>query len=90
MKEKEIRLLGKPYVLTTTLSKAGLGRALYHLLKHGFDVYQVWAFNARYERSAVEILVVGSPHMRQHFEAETGLLMAPAPKAKLNSESDRT
>lgn len=65
------------------LSKASLGEFCYHALKCGADIYQLWAFNHNYERSAVYPAIKATDEQIQYLR-DVGYVFIDPPTIKLN------
>lgn len=79
----------KPYHLADhggkriNLSKASLGEFCYEVLKCGADIYQLWAFNPNYHRSAV-YPVIKATDKQVAYLRELGYIFIDPPVIKLN------
>lgn len=65
------------------LSKASLGEFCYHALKCGADIYQLWAFNHNFERSAVYPAIKATDEQVAYLR-EVGYDFVDPPTIKLN------
>jgi len=79
----------KPYHISETegkrvnLSKSSLGSFCYHALKCGADVYQLWAFNPNFERSAVFPAIKATQKQIDYLK-EQGYVFVDPPQIKVN------
>ena len=63
------------------LSKASLGHFSYHALKCGAEIYQLWAFNASYDRSTVYPAIRATEKQLDYLREQGYYFVEPA---KLN------
>lgn len=81
----------KPYHLAeyhqggkrVNLSKASLGEFCYEVLKCGADIYQLWAFNPNYHRSAVYPAIKATDKQVAYLR-ELGYNFVDPPTIKVN------
>lgn len=66
-----------------SLSKASLGEFCYHALKCGADIYQLWAFNHKYDRSAVYPAIKATGEQVEYLHS-VGYVFVDPPKINLN------
>ena len=78
----------QPYHITevggkrVSMSKSSLGHFMYHALKCGADVYQMWAFAPQYDRSAVYPAINATPEQVDYLK-EQGYMFRPPPTVKV-------
>lgn len=79
----------KPYHISEregrciNLSKKSLGEFCYHALRCGADIYQLWAFNNNYDRSAVYPAIKATDDQIQYLKS-VGYIFVNPPIIKLN------
>lgn len=79
----------KPYHLSErggkriNLSKKSLGEFTYHALRCGADLYQLWAFNHHYERSAVYPAIKATDEQIEYLRSQ-GYDFVDPPTINLN------
>ena len=66
-----------------SLSKTSLGEFCYHALKCGADIYQLWAFNHKYDRSAVYPAIHATDEQIEYLRS-VGYVFVDPPKINLN------
>lgn len=79
----------KPYHLSErggkriSLSKSSLGEFCYHALRCGADIYQLWAFNPNFDRSAVYPAIKATDEQVDYLRS-LGYDFVDPPTIKLN------
>jgi hypothetical protein len=66
-----------------SLSKTSLGEFCYHVLRCGADIYQLWALNHNYDRSAVYPAIKATDEQVEHLRS-LGYDFVNPPAIKLN------
>jgi hypothetical protein len=66
------------------LNKTSLGVFLYHALKCGSEIGDVWPFNSNYDSSWVGITIKIDPDKIPEFEKNSGYGLKQPPIIKLN------
>jgi hypothetical protein len=67
------------------LSKSRLGDFMYHLLRHGGNVLDVYVMNRTYDRSYVQMVVQIHPDNVKPFETDSGFILETPHKPKINN-----
>lgn len=68
-----------------SMSKAGLGSFVYHLLRLGGHIHSTWAMGPQYDRTYVQMSISLPPGRREALQDATGVKLEKPPTVHLNN-----